>query len=250
MTTLDAAGEWEQASAISAVPNLSPLPADTKAKADEYARKIGELQRTIAPHLFEIGEVLRKTKRLLGHGHFGIWLKENNWSARTAQNYMSVAEHFALNFATVSHLPPTTLYRLAATTADVREEICERIDQGEELSPKAIVEIIGETVPKRKAAKRPTKADDGGHVAKAKPDRVGAGSRMVEPRRFEAVAALGDWLTSNLPHDIECLLDLLDDIRDHAVSVLVEELRRQLAESSTGMSRAGEVVEAVRVTAL
>src|SRR5689334_22913215 len=60
--------------------------------------------------VFEIGQQLNLAKQALGHGHFEEWLSaEFDWTDRTAQSYMRVAEVFGDKTETVSVLAPTLL---------------------------------------------------------------------------------------------------------------------------------------------
>jgi hypothetical protein len=85
------------------------------ALAARAAQRIREYQRTSTAAMLEIGKLLNEVKAELPHGEFGRWLEgEVGWTQRTAQNYMRAAEAFIGKSETVSHLPPVTLYRLAA----------------------------------------------------------------------------------------------------------------------------------------
>lgn len=65
-------------------------------------------------------------KESLPHGSFLPWIEaEFGMDRRTASNFMRVAEQYSGKWETVSHLPPTALYELAApkTPLEVREEV-------------------------------------------------------------------------------------------------------------------------------
>jgi len=98
------------------------------------AAQIATLQQRLVTDVVEIGMALVRAKRAVGHGNFGAWIKaEFNWTERTAQNFMSVAEKFGTNAKCVSYLPLATVYRLAApsTPDEVREKIVARVEGGE-----------------------------------------------------------------------------------------------------------------------
>ena len=108
------------------------IPANdiTVAAADEIRRQ----QRTVVDGIAKIGEALIRAKAALPHGTFLPWLQaEFDWTERTAQNFMSVAERFGTNPKRVSYLPLATVYRLASpsTPDDLRDRIVGQIDNGE-----------------------------------------------------------------------------------------------------------------------
>lgn len=62
-----------------------------------------------------IARGLLRAKRLLPYGNFGDWVEEElNIGRRTAERILSVARRFEGKDDTVSHLPATVLYELAA----------------------------------------------------------------------------------------------------------------------------------------
>ena len=67
--------------------------------------------------IVDIGLQLIKAKEKLEHGQFGWWIRAAcDFTHRSAQNYMAVAEHFGTpdKLETVSHLKAQTLYALSA----------------------------------------------------------------------------------------------------------------------------------------
>ena len=87
------------------------------------------------------GKDLLAVKDRLEHGLFLKWVEaEMGMTARTAQNFMQAAAHFGSKSEIVSHLPPTTLYKLASpsTPAHVRETVLRRLDAKEPLPVKEI----------------------------------------------------------------------------------------------------------------
>jgi hypothetical protein len=79
------------------------MSADRKALAviNEYAPKIIEAHaavqsnaKTMMEHAIVAGELLSKAKKKVGHGEWAEWVQENcKFSARTASDYMRMAEH-------------------------------------------------------------------------------------------------------------------------------------------------------------
>ncbi|MBB3770983.1 hypothetical protein FHS55_001578 [Angulomicrobium tetraedrale] len=119
-------------------------PADAT-KLREVVTAIRCYQKKVGQQIIAIGELLLAAKQGLGHGHFGDWLAaEFGWGERTAQNYMRAAEVFASKSASVSYLPPTTIYQLASpsTPEPVRAAVVERLEQGERLSHDEIKSIV------------------------------------------------------------------------------------------------------------
>lgn len=107
--------------------------------------RITKLQQRLVTDVVEIGTALVRAKEAVGHGNFGPWIRaEFNWTERTAQNFMAVAERFGTNAKCVSHLPLATVYRLAAPgTPDlVREKIVARLEEGQTVEPDEIASEI------------------------------------------------------------------------------------------------------------
>ena len=80
-------------------------------------------------------------KERLGHGSFTPWIEaELQWSIRTAQNYMRAAERFGSQAQLVSHLPLSTVYRLASpsTPPTIVEEVIAHSEAGTPLPARAV----------------------------------------------------------------------------------------------------------------
>jgi len=133
------------------------LDKQAQAVARSAVEKITSLQGRLVTDIADIGSELIRAKEAVGHGNFGPWLKaEFNWTERTAQNFMAVAERFGSNPKPVSHLPLATVYRLAApsTPDNIREKILTRLEGGEVVDP---VEIADELSQARREAERARK---------------------------------------------------------------------------------------------
>src|SRR5215204_394263 len=62
-----------------------------------------------------IGMALLDAKQHLEHGQFRAWtLSQCGFSIRTAERYMCAAQFLKDKYDTVSHLQPSTIYRLSA----------------------------------------------------------------------------------------------------------------------------------------
>src|SRR5205807_2289524 len=97
-----------------------------KVRATDIHRR---LKRT-AEDIIAIGQALIEVKARLEHGQFGNWLQsEFGMTDRHARNFMNVAGRFADKTETVSDLPATVLYLLAAPSTP--DEIVEQVIDGE-----------------------------------------------------------------------------------------------------------------------
>lgn len=124
------------------------------------ASKIKTAYQNVRLEILRLGQELLTAKELAGHKQWGAWLQsEFAMSARTAQRYMSVAEAFPdLKNDSLSHLTTEAMYLLASknTPEEVREQVLERVEQGESLDRKAVQELI-ETVRPREQVEEPKK---------------------------------------------------------------------------------------------
>src|SRR5581483_6392265 len=75
--------------------NYSVLRTEAAEKVRAATDRIRERVRRTLEDILQIGSNLLKVKGVLGHGLFSKWLQaEFGWSERSAENFMSVAEHF------------------------------------------------------------------------------------------------------------------------------------------------------------
>ena len=111
--------------------------------ADEVRASADRINGSKKTHIIEVGLELTAMKAKLAHGQFSEWIdRELNFSSRTARNYMLAAKEFADKPATVSVLPPATLYRLANAAPDVRDDIVARAEAGEYVDREEVDEAI------------------------------------------------------------------------------------------------------------
>lgn len=91
-----------------------------RTKAQVVANRIHANIRATEKSLLANGRELMAIKDDLGRGLFGPWVEaEFRWTARTAQNYIAVADRLADNYHYLTYLPSPTIYRLAAkSTSD------------------------------------------------------------------------------------------------------------------------------------
>lgn len=140
--------------------DYSRLPAPHRRLVEEAARTIKPRLRRAAEDIFVIGAALNGVKAKLEHGQFGDWLAvEFGLSRRMAQHFMNVATRLQAKSEKFSHLPPSTLYLLAApTTPDEAIRLVEeRLDAGDrpQLARVArIVELSKQEVSKQGVSKQ------------------------------------------------------------------------------------------------
>lgn len=198
-------------------------------KAEKIAREavvhISGIQQRLVTDIVEIGNTLIRVKDAVGHGHFLPWLKaEFDWTERTAQNYMSVAERFGSNAKCLSHLPLATVYKLAAPTTpdELRDEIVGKLESGEPVKPSDIADelievsraVQRERAEARKLAKKSPEARARAIARrereKAEAARTRAKLQEERERRDADRAAAADLIVKRLaPNDLAQLLDLL-----------------------------------------
>lgn len=95
--------------------DCSNLQTDNQLLIQQRTHEIKNLIRRTANNIIEIGKKLHEVKQLLGHGHFGNWLRtEFNWSVATATKMMQASERFEnVNFTNLN-FAPSAIYLLAA----------------------------------------------------------------------------------------------------------------------------------------
>lgn len=125
--------------------DYSRLPAPQRRLMEEAARTIKPRLRRAAEDIFVIGAALNGVKAQLEHGRFGDWLAvEFGLSRRMAQHFMNVAARLQAKSEKFSHLPPSTLYLLAApTTPDEAIRVVEeRLDAGDRPQLARVARIV------------------------------------------------------------------------------------------------------------
>ncbi|MCH9053459.1 MAG: hypothetical protein IIA72_20775 [Proteobacteria bacterium] len=97
------------------------------------AERIRERIRRTTTDIIATGHDLLGVKSKLDHGAFHSWIEtEFGINARTAQNYMRAATWAEGKSELVSHLPPSTVYLLAApsTPEEFTTEVLSNIESG------------------------------------------------------------------------------------------------------------------------
>jgi hypothetical protein len=122
--------------------DYTQLPAETAQLAAGEAATIKEKLANMAEQMVDIGQRLIQVKEVLPHGTWGDWLaQEFQWSQRTANRFMAVAERFA-KFDSVSNFAQGALYLLSGDDVpdEAREEAVKRA-AGEHVSKRVAQEI-------------------------------------------------------------------------------------------------------------
>lgn len=126
------------------------LAGQAKAAAD----RIKANQEASDKSLFAIGRDLLAIKANLPHGAFGKWITaEFGMTDRTAQNYMNATLALEKN-ESVSFLPPTVIYLLAApsTPTEIIESVIAESERGNVPTAKSVLRRISDEKEKRAAA--------------------------------------------------------------------------------------------------
>lgn len=108
----------------------------------ERANRIRQLTADVTQGFIDIGFELIAAKKEIGHGNWTEWLKsEFNWSIRTAQNFMALAERFG-NTKTFSFLPTSTLIKMLALPEGDEEKFVEKqVENGRPIEKQSAREI-------------------------------------------------------------------------------------------------------------
>jgi Protein of unknown function (DUF3102) len=103
----------------------------------ERASAIRALGKRVARDIVEIGRLLAKCKKHVGHDGWPQWLKrEFEWSDDSALRFMRVRELVNSRNLRDLSLPVSALYLLArpSTVDDIRDEVIERAVNGEAIA--------------------------------------------------------------------------------------------------------------------
>lgn len=121
------------------------VPAENVAEIGKLVSRIKASRKRHVEAVHDVGADLLRAKKLLGHGNFLPWLQaEFRWSERTANNYMSIARFFKGKTANLADLDIGTASALAAksTPSEIRSELLERIEAGENISREEVQERL------------------------------------------------------------------------------------------------------------
>jgi hypothetical protein len=180
--------------------------------ADSAARQIRDYQKRSTAEMLEIGALLNTVKGELPHGAFLEWLdRAVGWTPRTAQNYMKAAAAFAEKCATVSHLPPSLVYRLAAQPDDVRDRALSVIDDPSAPPVDAVQRVVDDARDRRRKAA----------LAATRRDRLTPERAAREERRRAAEGAAREREEAEAREAADALVVLLDGRQRAALAALL-----------------------------
>lgn len=121
------------------------------------AERIRIRMKRTAQDIVEIGQDLIAVKAKIGHGNWLPWLEaEFGMSQSSADRFIHVATRFGDKLPTVGNLAPSVVYLLAQnnTPEEVREQIIERAEKGEDVTVDEVKKLKDEV----KAEKEKTAA--------------------------------------------------------------------------------------------
>lgn len=114
--------------------------------------------------ILSTGMALLEAKRHLQHGQFKEWVcSQCGFCMRTAERYMRAAELLEDKYDTVSHLQPSTLYRLSAKSMPhlILQSVLLRLTEDGPLSNIAINELIDQLLDTEQVAVEPDRPTNG-----------------------------------------------------------------------------------------
>ena len=198
--------------------------------ASEVRSAADRIRSRIRASILETGRDLIAIKGRLRHGQFKKWLEaELSINMRSAENYMNAARFVEGKPETLSHLPATTLYALAAPTTPTKvvEEVIAAAEKGKLPSPRQIRNwvSIAPAVKQSKARKPRKSAERAAQEEKARAKREAreaakcrAEQRKRDQEEQERVARLrplADRVSRAVsPPDLAELIRLLSDNRE------------------------------------
>jgi len=214
--------------------------------ADEARAVADRIRGRLRSACLDTGRDLIGMKDRLGHGHFGAWLKaEFDITERSAENYMNAFKFLEGKSETVSYLPPSVVYKLAAPSAPaaVVAEVVAAAEAGMMPAPKEIkrrladailAERVAEVARQHAAAEAP-KSPKARESRAAKQAREAAKTRAAEAQREAEEQKRVDRLTplvkrivsASSENDLRAMFKALNDYSDR------ETLWRLLREATT-----------------
>lgn len=221
----------------------SGLPAETADRLRQSVAAIRSIQRSAVA---DVGNHPIAAKEMLEHGAFSAWAEaELGMTLRSAEKYMNAARFLADNTETVSFLPPTVIYALAAPTAPpaVVNEVVVAAEAGKMPAPMEIMAALSaakeaERIANAAAVKTPEQLakERKGRKSKAAREARKAAERKAEeakrqreeqnradrlrPLAGRIIATVGD-------KDLHALVTVLDNWRD--IATLLRLLRESVA---------------------
>jgi hypothetical protein len=229
--------------------DYSILDRDLADDARTVAERIRGRLRTAC---VDTGRDLIGIKDRLGHGRFGAWLKaEFDMTERTAENCMNVARFLEGKSETLSVLPPTILYALAAPSAPlaVVNEVVNAAETGtipapkeirQKLSKAKLAERLAEEAERKAKIEAAKSTEQRAKEQKARESKAQREARNAaehqatkekeqreEEERVDRLRPLADRIATLGGRDLRALVKALDDWND------TRTLMRLLREATT-----------------
>lgn len=129
------------------------LDAETRIVVRQRTSEIRTLMRNTAQDIIDIGVRLSEVKAMLGHGHFGDWLRaEFGWTDRTARHFMMVSDRFKSEIISDLDIASTALVLLAApsTPDSAVEDAIQRAQAGQPITVGVAKTIIADHRPQQR----------------------------------------------------------------------------------------------------
>jgi hypothetical protein len=200
---------------------------DPAVAADARAT-IARIKTRLHSSVCETGRDLIRIKRQMSHGQFGRWVAcELGISLRAAQNYMNVARFVVGKSESISLLPPSALYALAAPSASpaIVDEVLTAVNTGTPISADEIRQKLNAPAAARrtrsavKSDEQLTRAIDNEKrrwsADLARQKKAEEEHEAAEARRNTKALGVAQFLVTRLSaRDITELLSLLDDETD------------------------------------
>jgi Protein of unknown function (DUF3102) len=172
--------------------NYAAVPPENVAEIGMLVTRIKTSRRRHVEAVHDVGAALLRAKELLGHGNFLPWLQaEFRWSERTANNYMSIARFFRGKTANFADLDIGAASALASksTPDEIRNELLERAEAGENISREEVKERIAAGKKARKSQAAAEQAEPGDAAPTHRSVELYAPPRaIVEPTTDSAFA--------------------------------------------------------------
>lgn len=123
--SIDTREDFAEASPTLVEENLAAVTIDVEAEIvtlNQRADRIRKLAADVTRGIIEIGNELIAAKAEIGHGNWATWLEtEFQWTQRTANNFMRVAERFG-KLENVFQFKPSTLIQMLALPVGSEDE--------------------------------------------------------------------------------------------------------------------------------
>lgn len=147
--------------------DYTPLATEVAQRVQTAAQRIHLLVQRTLEDVLAVGQELLAVKETLPHGQFSVWLRaEFDWTQRTAERFMAVAQRFGSKIDTMSilRIDPTAAYLLAAPSVppEASEIALERAQNGERITVSVAKGILGalENKPVHRVRKSPALPDN------------------------------------------------------------------------------------------